>query len=35
MQFHDILVFITEPSAQVGQDIATLLVDDNQVASTH
>jgi uncharacterized protein involved in tolerance to divalent cations len=31
MQFNYILVFITVPSAEVGQDIATLLVDENQM----
>lgn len=32
MQFNYILVFITVPSAEVAQDIATLLVDDNLAA---
>lgn len=32
MQFNYILVFITVPSAEVGSDIATLLVDENLAA---
>ncbi len=32
MQSNYILVFITVPSAEVGQDIATLLVDENLAA---
>lgn len=32
MQYNYVLVFITVPSAEVGQDIATLLVDEKLAA---
>jgi uncharacterized protein involved in tolerance to divalent cations len=35
MQFNYILVFIAVPSAEVGQNIVTLLVDENLAARTY